>query len=274
MPYLHLAGTTMFYDDQGKGPPPLVLVHGFTCTHEDWRFQVAYFRSRHRVVSPDLRGHGLSSCQDPLTCTIKNFGTDVKALLEALDLKDVVLVGHSLGCRVVLQVNLLAPERVGALVLMEGSRIAAGDPKAGAARARRLIETRGYAPLLEKEIRSMFLPQSDPELVARTVARALALPQEVGQALWIDHGAWDAGVMEEALDRVKVPLLVLQSTEFIGDHVRVPLQPGEITPWMDLVRRHVPQARLEIITGVGHFIMLEAPSPVNRALARFLASLS
>ncbi|MFZ5449515.1 MAG: alpha/beta fold hydrolase [Thermodesulfobacteriota bacterium] len=148
MPFLDLPGTTMFYDDQGKGRPPLVLVHGFTCTHEDWRFQVAYFHSRHQMVYTDLRGHGLSSCQNSLTCTVKNCGADVKALLEGLDLKDAVLVGHSLGCRVVLQANLVAPERVGALVLLESSRIAAGDPQAGAAKARQLIETTGYAPLL------------------------------------------------------------------------------------------------------------------------------
>ncbi len=272
MPFLDLAETALFYDDQGDGWPPLVLVHGFTCTHEDWHCQISHFRSRHRAVSPELRGHGLSSYRDPLTCTIKNCESDVKVLLSTLDLKDVVLVGHSLGCRVVLQVNLLVPERLGGLVLLDGSRIAAGDPAAGAARARRLIETKGYAPLLEKEVRSMFLANSDPELVARTVARALAFPQEAGQELWIDHGAWDAGVMEEALDQVRVPLLMLQSTEFIGNHIRVPLQPGEVTAWMQLVQQHVPQARVETITGVGHFAMLEAPNAVNQVLSRFLAS--
>jgi pimeloyl-ACP methyl ester carboxylesterase len=106
LPYLDLPGTNNVYDDQGESQSPLVPVHGFTSTHEDWRYQAAYFRPRHRVVSPDLRGHGLSSYQDPLTCTVKNCGADVKALLEALDFKDAVLVEHSLGCRVVLQVNL------------------------------------------------------------------------------------------------------------------------------------------------------------------------
>jgi pimeloyl-ACP methyl ester carboxylesterase len=88
------------------------------------------------------------------------------------------------------------------------------------------------------------------------------------------YGAWDAGVMEAALDQVRVPLLVLQSMEFIGNHVRVPLEPGEVTPWMQLVQGQVPQARLETVTGVGHFAILEAPDAVNQALARFLASLS
>ncbi len=55
-----LPGTELFYDDQGEGRPPPMLVHGFTYTHEDWRFQVAYVRSRQRVVSQDLRGQSLS----------------------------------------------------------------------------------------------------------------------------------------------------------------------------------------------------------------------
>jgi pimeloyl-ACP methyl ester carboxylesterase len=273
MPYLKVPGANIYYESHGEGKPPLVMVHGFTCSHEDWRFQVAHFSPSHRVLTPDLRGHGRSSLDDPSSCTIKNCAKDVKALLEALDLTGVVLVGHSISVRVVLEVYLTTAERVAGLVLLEGSRIAAGDPQAGAQIARNLITEHGYESFIRKGFEAMFFPGSDPALVKSMIDRALVCPQEVGIALWVDHGAWDAQYMDEALSRVKVPLLVLQSTEFVGTHVRIPLQPGEISPWMQLVKRQAPQAQLETVLGVGHFCMLQASEAVNQALARFLSTM-
>jgi pimeloyl-ACP methyl ester carboxylesterase len=52
------------------------------------------------------------------------------------------------------------------------------------------------------------------------------------------------------------------------------LQPGASTPWLELVRRHVPTAQIEIVSGVGHFAMLEAPQAVNQILAAFVATMS
>ena len=99
------------YTDEGTGGPPLVLVHGLLCTRDDWRLQAERFAGSHRVVRPDLRGHGATPRgSEPLT--IATLGADVAALLEALDLTGAVLAGHSLGCRVVLEARRLAPERV------------------------------------------------------------------------------------------------------------------------------------------------------------------
>jgi pimeloyl-ACP methyl ester carboxylesterase len=68
-----------------------------------------------------------------------------------------------------------------------------------------------------------------------------------------------------------VPLLVLQSTYINTERVRVPLQPGVTTPWLELIQKHVPTAWIEIVSGVGHFSMLEAPEAVNQAVAAFVA---
>jgi pimeloyl-ACP methyl ester carboxylesterase len=68
-----------------------------------------------------------------------------------------------------------------------------------------------------------------------------------------------------------VPLLVLQSTYINTERVRVPLHPGVTTPWLELIRHYVPTAWIEIVSGVGHFSMLEAPEAVNQAVAAFVA---
>jgi hypothetical protein len=124
MPYLDIPGTALFSDDRTRGGPPLVPLHGFTRTHEDWRFQATYFHSRQGVVSPDLRRHGLSFCRDPVTCIVKNCGTDVKALLDIPDITDGTLGGHSRGCGGVLQVNLWTPKQPEARMLLRGNCMA------------------------------------------------------------------------------------------------------------------------------------------------------
>ena len=76
-------------------------MHGFLCSHEDWRHQLAFFSKTNEVVACDLRGHGATPGR-PEECSIEHFGGDVMALVSNLELENPILVGHSMGCRVVL----------------------------------------------------------------------------------------------------------------------------------------------------------------------------
>jgi pimeloyl-ACP methyl ester carboxylesterase len=273
MAYMKLQGTRFFYERQGDGNPPLVFVHGYACSHDDWQRQVDFFRTRQCVVTCDLRGHGASD-GDPAHCDIETYGADISALLHALDLPPALLIGHSLGCRVVLQAYLEAPQRVAGLVLVDGSRLGTGDPLAAEQAMHQQMQTLGYTAMLEGLFASMFLEGSDPALKQRILSRALALPEAIGAVLFPRLVGWDARYMDAALSQVAVPLLVLQSTYVNPQRVRVPLQPGASTPWLELVRRHVPTAQIEIVSGVGHFTMLEAPEAVHQMLAAFVATMS
>ncbi|HEX2276285.1 MAG TPA: alpha/beta hydrolase, partial [Candidatus Tectomicrobia bacterium] len=106
----------------------------------------------------------------------------------------------------------------------------------------------------------------------RIISRALALPEAFGAALFSRLIRWDAQYMDAALSQVTVPLLAIQSTYINPERVRVPLQAGATTPWLELVRHHVPTARVEIVGGAGHFSMLDKPQAVNQLLASFVAS--
>jgi pimeloyl-ACP methyl ester carboxylesterase len=116
----------------------------------------------------------------------------------------------------------------------------------------------------------MFTDASDAEVRERIIERALKLDPQAGVNLVVDMVGWDAGEMEDALDHVQVPLLVIQSTNINGK----PLRPGQRTPWTNLVSERVPGAVVEVISGVGHFSMLEAPEQVTTLMARFLDSIS
>src|SRR3712207_3770697 len=95
------------------------FVHGFACAHGHWDAQVAHLAPRHRTVAVDLRGHG-DSPGSADECSIERYGADVAALLHALDSPPAVLVGHSMGCRVVIEAALQAPSRTAGVVLVDG----------------------------------------------------------------------------------------------------------------------------------------------------------
>ena len=262
----------MHFVRSGKGAAPLVFVHGFTCSHEDWRFQVAHFSQANEVVACDLRGHGATPGRAH-ECSIEHYGGDVAALLAHLELGNAILVGHSMGCRVVLEAARGAPERVAGLVLVDGSCIGSGDPEAAERTTAQAIRAAGYRNFARKLFEDMFVAGSDPRLKSATVEQALRLPEEIGAVLFPRLVAWDARNMERSLAELRAPLMVIQSTTLNSERVRVPLERGQTSPWLELVRRLAPGARIEIVPGVGHFPQLEAPKEVNRLLREFLKSM-
>ncbi len=248
--------------------PPLVFVHGFACDRTDWRAQVDSLAARTSVVEWELPGHG-STPGLPADCTIEAYGAGLARALTELELPPAILVGHSMGCRVVLQANRFAPDAVAGLVLVDGSRIAQGDPPA----ARRAMADRlagdGYRIFVREFFESMFFPASDPVVVTAICDRAMRLPAAVGRALMTDLAGWDAGEVEAALDAIAVPLLAIQSTTMDTTLKRVPLAPGQSSPWTDLIRAHVPGATVAILTGPGHFPQIELADEVTALIAGF-----
>lgn len=261
----------MFVQAAGSGVPEMVFVHGFGCDHTDWAAQVAEFGRAQAVLACDLRGHGRTP-GDPADASIETLGADVARLLAQRDLKEAILVGHSMGTRVVLEAYRGARERVAGLVLIDGSRMGTGDPAQADEAMRAAIDFLGYAAFADALFKGMFFgPSAD---ATRIVARGKRLPGAIGAALFPRMACWDAAQMEAALDAVKVPLMVIQSTTLSPDRKRVALKERETTPWLDLVRQHVPGARIEVVAGVGHFAQIEAAERVNALLADFVGSLA
>jgi pimeloyl-ACP methyl ester carboxylesterase len=96
------------------------------------------------------------------------------------------------------------------------------------------------------------------------------MPPETGTALWASMVRWDATQLDAALDAVRVPLMAIQSTWITPERKRLPLEEGESSPWLELLRSH--GARAHIIPNTGHFTMIEAPERVNRLISGFAAS--
>jgi len=258
----------MYVTRAGSGGPPLFFVHGLACDATDWRAQVDAFSPRTTVAACDLPGHGASPAV-PADCTIDSYGRAVADAVTELQLPPAILVGHSMGCRVVLAANRARPDAVAGLVLVDGSRIGAGDPEAaGQAMADEVVGD-GYLRFMRQFFESMFVPSSDPALAQAIVDRAMRLPAPLGRPLLRDLAGWDAGEVEDAIDAVGVPVLAIQSTTMDTARERVSLTAGLSSPWIDLVRAHLPGAVVEMISGTSHFPQIERADDVNAAIAGF-----
>jgi pimeloyl-ACP methyl ester carboxylesterase len=107
-------------EEEGSGPRPFVLVHGFTGSRDDWREHMAPLAAHGRTLALDQRGHGGSSNPgDPAGYTLGGLCADLAAALTALDADPCDLLGHSMGGMVVLRYALAHPERLSSLILMD-----------------------------------------------------------------------------------------------------------------------------------------------------------
>lgn len=271
------------YVDAGTGPEALLFIHGALCDHSDWREQLEFFARTHRVIAPDLQGHGRSTAHSGLI-GVEAYAQDMAALMAALKLGKVWLVAHSMGCRVALRTRELAAEVVAGMVLIDGAYLTPsllrGRPaaereamaQAALARGRALYEGQLPAERAQRGFSQMFF---DPRMNAerdRMIARARALPPHVARELMPDFAAWDVRHMEDVLERHRGPLLALLCTYMNSQHERVSLQPGMVTPWIEALQTHVPQAQWLRFEGSGHFPMLERPQDVNQAILDFIQS--
>ena len=224
---------------RGAGAPPVVFVHGFACAHTDWAAQTAHLAPRHRTVAVDLRGHGASP-GTPDECSIERYGADVAEVMRALDLPSAVLVGHSMGCRVITEAALQAPSHVAGLVLLDGSQFAA---------------------------------KSDPALAASVIERAGRLPRGIGEKLLLDLTRYDVGRFETSLASLRVPVLAVQSTYSNEKRERVALRAGESSPFLEMVRARVPALWVEIIPDTGHFPQMDEAERTSEVIAKFVETI-
>lgn len=253
----------------GSGSPPMVFVHGFGCSWTDWLAQIEHFSTRQMVVAVDLPGHG-ASLMPAEPASIALGATEVAALLQALAMPPAVLVGHSMGCRVVLDAALRAPEHVAAIVLLDGSRFPPQSDQAFESR----FAAGEYRDLVRATFGQMFTTSSDPKTIDAVVQRALTLSEQVGEAFLLSMVRYDAETLASALERVDKPLLVLQTTFINDQRERTSMVAGQMTSYLEFVRAKVPAAHIEVLADLGHFPQIETPTEINSVLARFIATLA
>jgi pimeloyl-ACP methyl ester carboxylesterase len=246
-------GIAVAYEVRGSGTPAIVLVHGWSCDRAYWRHQVGEFAQHHRVVALDLAGHGESG-GGRRDWTMRAFGRDVAAVVDQLGLRDVVLIGHSMGVDVVVEAALELHGRVRGLVLVDQYK-SLGNPATRAEVQARVEPFRSdFVATTRTLVRNMFVPGSPPEIVEWIVDDMSAAPTDV--ALSALENTWsNEGKLLEALPKISAPMVAINSDK----------RPTEIE---SLARYGI---RTCLMPRVGHFMMLEDPVAFNKVLGEVIA---
>ena len=248
--------TVHLREDGDQSAPPLLLLHSLGTSAEVWTPIVAALAPQFRVLRPDMRGHGST----PATTgpyTIPQLAQDVLALLDALKLDRVALVGLSIGGLIAQQIAATAPTRIAALILMD---TALKIPPATLWHERAaLVRDKGMAAVVDPVIARWLTPTASPHAAEPLRKLLLATPPE-GYAASAEAIA--AADLSEQSPGIACPTLVL-----VGDS-------DQATPVAsaEALLDAIPGARLEIIAQAAHIPTAEQPAAIAAALLRFLAS--
>lgn len=252
----------------GPATRPVVFVHGFGCSLTDCDSQVAHLSPRRQTITVDLRGHG-NSPGSAVDCSTERYGADVADLMRALSLSPAVLVGHSMGCRVVTEAALQAPAHTAGVVLVDGSQFASAME---APVTTALTRPNGFETMVEDMFRDMFHAKADRSVVGAVLARVQRLPREVGVTMLLDLLRYDTWRLTASYSCLRVPVMVIQTTYVNEKRERKSLQAGQTTPYFEMLRSTIPSARIEVIEETGHFPQLEEPARTNALLDDFVTS--
>ena len=234
----------------GKGPP-ILLAHGMWCDAGMFTGMAVHLARDHRVLIPDLRGHGQSTVPDQ-PWRIADISDDLATIMDQLDCGQVILAGFSMGGMAAVDFVLRYPARVSQLALICTSA-------AREAPIRRL-EITALAALIERVGPPHFLPRATAR-AAFSVAYQRENPGDFRR--WAETvAAMDPPAMVQALravagredllgrlGEIQVPTLIVTGS---ADHVVAPRRSLEM-------RRRLPRARLVQLRGAGH------AAPVERA---------
>jgi pimeloyl-ACP methyl ester carboxylesterase len=269
MPLIEINGAELYYELRGAGRPAFVFVHGGMCNHEDWAHQVKSLSRSYTVLTLDLRGHGRSSgaFED---CHIGQWAADVNALIDALGLSPVVLTGHSLGARIAVEAAWRRPDSIGAIVLLDGSRMYGGfsTPES---RDSRIGGAPAAQPLL-KVLDATIGAHADPATRAYLLQSMSSAPPALMQAAVDAIQAWDLHSADTAFAELRpgLAVLLIQSTYHDRFTPRYSLTQGaKTTPYLDSVKAARPDVSIKILTDVGHFSMLERRDEITAMIRDF-----
>jgi pimeloyl-ACP methyl ester carboxylesterase len=248
-------GLPIASDVRGQGKVAVVLLHCWACDRAFWKEQVEPLARNHRVVTLDLGGHGESGA-DRAPFTVAGLGGAVEAVVRALKLDRVVLVGHSMGGPVALDAARRMPGRVVGVVAVDSLHdVERRAPRETVEKLAALYEE-DFPGTMASMVRRMFPATADPAVVEWVASRAASSRPGPAIALLRDYPDLDLAAW---MDAAGVPVRAIQSGPPISPVTRLGVN-----------RRH-GNYDASFMDGVGHYPMLERPAEFNRRLEAAVA---
>jgi pimeloyl-ACP methyl ester carboxylesterase len=254
------SGVTLQYVVQGRADgQPIVLLHGIGDSWRSFELVLPHLPDRYRVFAISMRGHGWSDAP-PSGYTLPAFAADISAFMAELDLRNVTLVGHSLGSFVAQAVAVEDRGRIGKLVLIGSGPGGVSSPTIRAEaqqmfRAVRAPVDPAFARDFQASTVTAPVPAAFMERMYEQIVRAA--PHMWAAAA---EGIYNADIAK-ALPRVKAPTLLIW-----GDQDSMLLRAEQ-----DALLAGLPNARLVVLEGHGHTPHWEVPERVAKELIAFVS---
>ncbi len=251
----------------GRGAQPMLFAHGFGCDQNMWRFVTPAFEDDYRIVLFDYVGSGQSDLRayDPERyATLDGYAQDVLDVVHALDLHDVVFVGHSVSSMVGVLAANREPDRFARLVLVGPSPRYINDPPGYVGGFERsdiegLLETMeknyiGWANFLAPAImKNPDRPELAQELEASFCSTDPVIARRFAEATFFADNRAD-------LARVRVPSLIMQCSEDM-------IAPNEVGEY---VHRELPGSTLRVMHATGHCPHMSHPEETIEVIREYL----
>jgi pimeloyl-ACP methyl ester carboxylesterase len=255
VPRLERNAVALYYEEAGAGDPAMVFVHGWTGDHTQFGPQVEHFSRRQRAVVVDMRGHGHSDATRPFD--IPTFSDDVAWLCERLALDRPVVVGHSMGGMIAVELAARRPELVRAVIALDSPFVAAGELGSTVGPVLEALGGPDHLAARRQMAVTSIGPYLSPEQRDRLVATHCVPARHVAEEAFTSVVGWDGA---KTLSEVDNPVLAISSG--MGGR-------GGHTDASRLAAT-CPQLFVGAVVGAGHFIQLEVPDQVNAMIERFL----
>lgn len=252
----------------GQGTQPMVFAHGFGCDQQMWRFVAPAFEATHKVILFDHVGCGRSDSaawSPQRHADLEGYAADVVDILEALDLNDVIFVGHSVSSMIGVLAANRVPERFSRLVLVSPSPRYLNDaPHYHGGFEREDIEALshlmeqnmvGWADYLAPVVMGAGNPSElADELKASFCTADPVIARQFASATFLGDNRAD-------LDDVRVPSLVLQ----VEHDSIAPLEVGQY------MHRRLRDSVLTVMPTTGHCPHMTHPAQTTQAIRDYLA---
>jgi pimeloyl-ACP methyl ester carboxylesterase len=249
-------GVEIVYSAAGAGEPALVFIHGGLANRGFWDGELRRFADRHRVLAPDLPGHGESGYRRT-KWGLPEFGADVAAVIEAEQVEKAILFGNSLGGPVAVEAALLLPDKVLGVVGVDTFHSLSHYMSTEEAQKRAEAFRDDYAGSVHHMVLQLFHADADPGLLRDAERRMAKTPPEAAYVMFLSLALYRP---DESVRRLTVPLRAIN-----GD-----LYPTDITG----VRNIKPDFAVKVLAHTGHYPMLERPGAFDHAVAEVAEELT
>lgn len=258
--YVQSGDVRLHYLEHGRDGRPIVAIPGITSPAPTFEFAAVELARRHRVITLDVRGRGLSD-KPADGYTLDVYAADVAALLEQLELDRPIILGHSMGARIAAAFGALHPDRRGPLVLVD-------PPLTGPGRDEYPISLQTFKEQLAKaragataeDMRPFFPKWTDEQLQRRAEWLPTCDETAVVESWWNFHRE----DVHAIFPRLAPPVLFMYGLE----------SPMVTAAGAEEVLAANPEFTAAAIPGAGHMIMFDNLAGFVAATEEFLAGVS